>query len=298
LLVRWVEFGIYSSRFAINCFKTSPGNNNIGDVIEPWMYPKIIPLVRDIIRRRYALIPYIYSLALESHLTASPPQRWTGWGYENDPEVWASKILTDGETQYWFGDSLLVGGDGVFEPGETVARTYLPRQNDDDLGFLNLNKPFQHFEAGQWVKIDSPWKSSIPVLAKVGTGFPVGKSVQTVAPGDAKNPAQLPADDYRGVEIFPPPGSSNGRTFVFEWFEDDGIAAKPDISTFSISYSSSNSDVSVEFKHESGSFNPPWMGKVDIILPQGDDRVVVDASGKQAARVQGLEGREAFQLVI
>lgn len=298
LLARWVQYGCYSSRFAINCFKTSPENNNVGDVIEPWMYPEIIPIIRKSIKRRYEMIPYIYSLALESHLTATPPQRWVGWGYENDKEVWTNKILTDGETQYWLGDTLLVGGNGTFEPEETVAKTYLPKQSHDDLGFFNLNQPFQHFEAGQWVKIDSPWESSIPVLAKVGTGIPIGKSVQTAAPGDSKNPAQLPADDYRGVEIFPPRGSSRGRTFKFEWFEDDGIAAKPEISTFSVSYSCSDSEVTVEFKHEHGAFTPPWMGKLDIILPQGDGRSVVDASGKQLDRSQGLEGREAFRLMI
>ena len=296
LLVRWVQYGIYSSRFAINCFKTSPENNNVGDVIEPWMYPEIIPLIRKTIKRRYELIPYIYSLALESHLTASPPQRWTGWGYENDAEVWKNKVLTDGETQYWLGDSLLVGGSGTFEPDETTAKTYLPKQSNDDLGFLNLNHPFQHFEAGQWVKIDSPWECSIPVLAKIGTGVPVGKSTQTAAPGDSKNPARLPTDDYRGVEIFPPPTGSNGRTFKFEWFEDDGIAAKPAISTFSLAYSSSDSEVTVKFKHENGAFTPPWLGQIDIILPQGDSRSVVDTSGRRLVRSQGPEGRETFRL--
>jgi len=113
LLVRWIAYGILSSRFAINCFKTSPENNAVGDVIEPWMFPEIIPIVRKLIKRRYELIPYIYSLALESHLTASPPQRWTGWGYESDKEVWSNRILTDGETQYWRGESLLCGGNGT-----------------------------------------------------------------------------------------------------------------------------------------------------------------------------------------
>ena len=114
LLLRWIQLGIYGSRFAINCFKTSPKDNTNGEVIEPWMYPEITPLVRKAIKRRYEIMPYIYSLGLESHLTASPPQRWIGWGYESDPEVW-SKKLKRGEEQYWFGDTFLVGG--VYEPG-------------------------------------------------------------------------------------------------------------------------------------------------------------------------------------
>src|ERR1700685_1025062 len=72
LLLRWVQLGIYSPRFAINCFKTAPDNNLVGDVIEPWMYPSIIPQIRATIKRRYELIPYLYSLALESHMSAIP----------------------------------------------------------------------------------------------------------------------------------------------------------------------------------------------------------------------------------
>lgn len=59
------------------------------------MYPEITPLVRDAIKRRYEILPYIYSLGLESHLTASPPQRWIGWGYESDPEVWTKALKSE-----------------------------------------------------------------------------------------------------------------------------------------------------------------------------------------------------------
>lgn len=65
------------------------------------MYPAVTPLVRAAIKRRYELIPYLYSLALNSHLTATPPQRWVGWGYETDAEVWSPELLK-GETQYWY----------------------------------------------------------------------------------------------------------------------------------------------------------------------------------------------------
>ncbi len=97
----------------------------MGDVIEPWQYPAIAPLVRAAIRRRYELVPYTYSLSLKSHLTAVPPQRWTGWGYEHDPVVWTRPLLA-GDTQYWFGDALLVAG--VYEEGVDTARVYLPRE--------------------------------------------------------------------------------------------------------------------------------------------------------------------------
>ncbi|CAG8980774.1 hypothetical protein HYALB_00012874 [Hymenoscyphus albidus] len=114
LLLRWIQLGCHSPRFAINCFKTDENDNTIGGVIEPWMYPEITPLIRAAIKRRYEMIPYLYTLMLQSHLKAVPPQRWIVSGYESDPEVWC-EALKAGEKQYWLGGSLLVGG--VYEPG-------------------------------------------------------------------------------------------------------------------------------------------------------------------------------------
>ncbi|KAH7318063.1 family 31 glycoside hydrolase [Stachybotrys elegans] len=294
LLLRWVQLGCYSPRFAINCFKTG-NDNSIGDVIEPWMYPQITHLVRKAIKRRYAMIPYIYSLALESHQSAIPPQRWTGWGYEADPEVW-TKPITDGETQYWLGDSLLVGG--VYEPGVSKGRVYLPKASEEDEGYLNLNAPYQYFEAGQWVDIDAEWHGAgIPILAKVGTAMPIGKDVQVLSPGEKSNPGNLPQDDYRAVEVFPPQGDAKGKWFETTWYEDDGytVAEKNKVSAYKISYTSTGSEVKVKFaRDESSGFVPPWKN-LTVVLPAGDVRTVsAEASVKDLGRDE--QGRRRFEL--
>lgn len=276
LLVRWCQQGIYSSRFAINCFKTSPDNNSVGDVIEPWMYQETTPLIRDIIKRRYELIPYLYSLALESHQTAIPPQRWTGWGYESDPEVWNSRILTDGETQYWLGDAFLIGG--VFEAGADTGKMYLPKDLDNPgLQYLDLNNaPQSYHKAGGWIDLKAKWTESIPVLAKVGSAIPVGRPEQVLSAGETANPANLPLDDYRGLEIFPPRGSSQGAVFKSTWYDDDGVSPAPaDISVFETHYESTDVEVLLHYKESlQPGFMPAW-SKLDIILPAGDDRQVV-----------------------
>lgn len=298
LLVRWCQQGIYSSRFAINCFKTSPENNNVGDVIEPWMYPEVTPLIRDIIKRRYELIPYLYSLALESHQTATPPQRWTGWGYESDSEVWTNKILKNGETQYWLGDALLIGG--VFEPGASTAKVYLPKDESyPDCQFLDLNNTAQtYYDAGQWVEVPSQWEQSIPVLAKTGSAIPVGRNEQVLSVGETSNVANLPLDDFRAVEMFPPRGSSNGKVFTNVWYEDDGVSPPPArISVFELKYSTTETEILVEFKAtlDTG-FEPAW-SELGIILPAGDKRTVkfngedakfVEKDQKDRARFSGV----------
>ena len=297
LLLRWVQLGCNSPRFAINCFKT--GNDNlVGDVIEPWMYPEILPEVRKAIKRRYEMIPYIYGLMLKSHFTAVPPQRWVGWGYEQDTEVWTSRVLKDGEQQYWLGDTLLVGG--VYKPEVTEGKIYLPKRSNADPGFLNLNAPYQYLPAGEWHTVSSPWRSSIPLLARIGGAIPVGKNRQVVAPGDKLNEADLPADDWRGVEIFPPPEDlADGTVFTSDWYEDDGISPPPaKAAKFAISYAATAHEVKIWFQQDLTAFTPPWVQHgITIILPVGDPRRIVGAPGKVIeARRSDATGRRRYHL--
>ena len=310
LLLRWVQTGCHSTRFAINCFKTTSNDNKVGDVIEPWMYPEITPLIRKAIKRRYEMIPYLYSLHLESHLFASPPQRWVGWGYETDPEVWTEE-LKNGDTQYWLGDSLIVGG--VYEPGVDFAKVYLPRSGPDDPGYVNLNAPYQHFSAGQWVQVASPWKDTIPRFAKVGAAIPIGKSEQTFSPGEKENLGQLPADDYRAIEIFPRQESAesdyassarakNAMMSETSWYEDDGLSASPSISKFTMSYKSqSETGIQVSYREDlSSGYVPQWTQLV-VVLPAGfQPSVALEFAGGEQIAFVGKDdrNRQTFQIKI
>ncbi|OTB10370.1 glycoside hydrolase family 31 protein [Daldinia sp. EC12] len=293
-LVRWIQLGIHSPRFAINCYKTNPDDNLIGEVIEPWQYPSVAPIIRDAVRRRYELIPYTYSLMLKSHREAVPPQRWTGWGYESDPTVWTKELLK-GDTQYWFGDSLLVAG--IYEPGVASANVYLPNQSGNDPGFLNLSAPYQYLEAGRWHEISSTWYSSIPVLARIGSVVPTGKPRPTTCIA-AENPEfpNIEKDDYRGVEIFPPPlvrypyrPTSNEplppgntlaevRWFHNTWLEDDGesLADKPTLCEISIAYGVCSDHIYAKVGLKTHSkFEPLWVKNgLALVLPVGEERPV------------------------
>ncbi|KAM3415247.1 hypothetical protein BST61_g8778 [Cercospora zeina] len=262
------------------------------------MYPEILPEIRKAIKRRYEMNSYIYGLMLESHLTAEPPQRWVGWGYEQDLEVWTNRVLRDGEQQYWFGDSLLVCG--VYEPGVSAAKIYAPKQNTSDPGFLNLNAPFQHLRAGEWHTVASPWRDSIPLLARVGGAVPVGTDEQVLAPGDKLNEADLPADDWRGVEIFPPHKDlSDGAVYTNEWYEDDSVSPPPaKLARFSLSYAAMADEVTVSFTQNVAAFSPPWITQgFTIILPVGDAREVVSGDGKVVLKKwKDVTGRRSFHL--
>jgi hypothetical protein len=262
------------------------------------MYPSATPMIRAAIKRRYELIPYTYSQMLKSHLTAVPPQRWTGWGYESDPVVW-TKDITTSDTQYWFGDALLVAG--VYEPDKTSARVYLPTKKSadpggvQDAGFLNVNAPYQFLESGKWHEITSTWHSSIPVLARCGSAIPVGKDRPTTCRADVASELEefpnMEKDDWRGVEIYPPPmfGHSECKIQTFEnkWFEDDGISceAEAGMCEFTISYTVGTPDHSIIARVKvckKGQWEPLWLSNgVDIILPAGEERKIKNADGSR-----------------
>ena len=316
-LVRWIQLGVHSPRFAINCYKTSADDNLVGDVIEPWQFPSVAPLIRETIRRRYELLPYTYAQALRSNREAVPPQRWTGWGYEaTDPEVWTPPLIA-GDTQYWLGEALLIAG--VYEPGVESARVYPPTRGPADPGYLNVNAPHQHLEAGRWHDISTPWYTSIPVIARVGSAVPVGKSVPTTsrAGEDAEFP-DMERDDWRGVEIFPAPlaPSSAGAADAMDaepaatwfengWLEDDGISAatKAHACKIDLAYAATASNIEVRIGvTKEGDFEPLWVGNgIDIVLPVGEERPVVlenRTGGPATSTGRDKKGRQVWHVGV
>lgn len=364
-LVRWVQMGVHSPRFAINCYKTSPEDNLVGEVIEPWQYPESTALVRAAVKRRYELLPYIYSLSIKSHLTAVPPQRWTGWGYESDENVWTKEVMA-GDTQYWLGDALLVAG--VFEPGQKHVQVYLPSTDDSSrnethdvvryssedetpttkFGFFDTKAQSGRgfIPSSGWQQIDAtldlnegrdgrPPPNHIPVLARVGSAVPVGKNRHTTS-SPAENP-EFPheeKDDWRGVEIYPPPAdtgrptSSLPRKAVFEttWHEDDGTSAAhvADVQrcTITLEYTvslgsdkSSADDAGIEARctikgsgqRENGgtglTWQPLWLNNgLDIVVPPGVATKVTGGSDVTEARsgseTYASQGRKIFNIPV
>ena len=255
------------------------------------MYPSILPQIREAIKRRYELIPYLYELSFRSAEEAQPLQRWTGWDvYAQDPSVWNNKLLRSGETQYFLGDALLVGG--VYEENVNETEIYLPRCKDDaiyrentrekyyDHGFISLHFPYSYYSSGQWVTVPTP-VSNIAVLARVGSVIPVGKPCVTTT--QIEIDSHLTKDTWRGVEIYPPPLSTRIEGCVYEggWREDDGVSLDSGVSEFHIRYKPEHDKIQLEARCISKEFKVLWNFKIWVILPVGEKRPVfaMDAKG-------------------
>lgn len=112
---------------------------------------------------------------------------------------------------------------------------------------------------------------------------------------DRKLSPDLLEDDYRGVEIFPPQGSSNGKTYRNTWYEDDGIAAEPSIARFAVTYSCTKEIIFVELDTELDGYVPQWKG-LSIILPVGDKRAVMGRDKENLAHKVDARGRLTYTL--
>lgn len=92
LYVRWTQVGVFSSHMRFH--GTTPR--------EPWEYPKVASVVREWLKFRYALLPYIVFEAKKSIEGGLPLLRSLVIEWTDDPAVWS---ICD---EYMFGHAFLV----------------------------------------------------------------------------------------------------------------------------------------------------------------------------------------------
>jgi alpha 1,3-glucosidase len=98
---------------------------------EPWLFGEpFTSVIREAIRRRYKLLPYIYTLFAEAHVSGVPVMRSMMYEFPNDEQTFAM------DDQYMLGDALLV--KPVTEKDQKVVKIYVGDQtvNPSDLGMV------------------------------------------------------------------------------------------------------------------------------------------------------------------
>jgi hypothetical protein len=140
-------------------------------------------------------------------------------------------------------------------------------------GFVSVHAPYQFYLPGQWITAPTPL-SNIAVFARVGTVVPVGKPFATTASTSLE--PNLPADDWRGVEIYPPPRDFcvKGRVYRGRWREDDGVSGNSGVPEFEISYEATETDIRVCATVVNQGPELAWGGPISVILPVGEQREV------------------------
>lgn len=190
LLVRWVQYGIFLPRFSIHSW------NDDKTVNEPWMYPEVTPQVRELIRLRYRLMPYLYDLVWRYHSAYEPIIRPTYHDFAEDTRCF------DENDDMLLGPNLLVAA--VVEPGQQERRVWLPGTG----GWYEWNTT-RHYKAGQHVTLEARLDGPPPLLAREGCAIPM--NFGEIHFGQV--------EDLRGFQVFPFQGEGK---FEAMCFEDDG----------------------------------------------------------------------------
>jgi alpha-glucosidase len=189
LLARWVAFGVFLPRFSIHSW------NDDGTVNEPWMHPEVTPIVRDLIKLRYRLLPHLYDLLWRHVRDFEPVMLPTFAVFPDDPETWAPC------DDYILGRDLLIAP--VVEPGQTERAVYLPAGivwRDFWTG--------EAFDGGQTVGRPAPLERPV-VFVRDGAAIAVNLAEQTFGVRAAR----------RGWLAFPQAGAG---MLTAQCHEDDG----------------------------------------------------------------------------
>lgn len=245
LFVRWVQNGIFHPRFTIHSW------NDDHTVNEPWMYPNVTPLIREAIKFRYRLLPYLYT-ALHQAVTADEPMlRPTFLDHEHDPRTFEEC------DEFLIGRDLLVAN--VVDPGVTERTVYLPQ---NDTGWWD-------FWAGSWhaggTTITLPVTlASMPLFVRGGAVLPLA---------DDLNRAQAARDTSRTYALFPAPGTATGVSLEYG---DDGFAVDAldgNHALVRLALTSTASEIRLDVSR-SGRHDPAW-ADASFVLPSGETRPLI-----------------------
>ncbi|MCD7770565.1 MAG: DUF5110 domain-containing protein [Oscillospiraceae bacterium] len=185
LYERWMQF---------SCFTPIFRSHHAGGEAVPFRYNKLtFDGMSHYIKLRYRLIPYVYSLYYENHLTGAPIMRPLFWHYPDDEKAYT---ITD---EYLFGENMLIAP--VIEPQKNIRTVYLPegRWYDFDYDYV--------YEGGREYEVYAP-QNRIPVFIRAGGIIPMTD--------DIMNTREL---DFGKLEaLIYPSGKSTARIYA-----DDGI---------------------------------------------------------------------------
>lgn len=203
LLCRFVEFCSLWPRFVMNSWKED------GVVTLPWMHPEVLHHVREVMRLRYRLMPYLYALMWRASAVGEPPLRPLFYDFPGDR---AASI----EDAFMFGPDILVAP--VLEEGQRERSVRLPEHPG---GWFSWHDG-THFAGGARAIVEAPL-GRLPLFVRAGAMIPVGEQYEGLLRA---------ADTRRDVLVFAYP-SARSVAWIYEddgdtpaWREGDNFAAR------------------------------------------------------------------------
>lgn len=190
LYTRWFEYGAFQPNFR------SHGSRKSNEV---WSYGRQAePILAKYLRLRYQLMPYLYSLGNQAHLTGAPFMRGLFMDFGADP------LTAEIGDEYMFGPALLVAP--VTEQGATTRSVYLPAGADWYNFWTN-----ERVHGGQRIMVAAPIET-IPAFVRAGSIVPMGSVVESTE--DVQTVTEMRV--YLGADGSFDLYSDDGKTYAYE----------------------------------------------------------------------------------
>ncbi|PMC37973.1 alpha-glucosidase [Bacillus sp. UMB0899] len=241
LLVRWVQNGIFHPRFTIHSW------NDDKSVNVPWMYEETTDTIRDLIKFRHRITPYLYTALYNAHEKYEPILRPTFYEFESDTKTFEEN------DDFMLGESMLVAS--VVEEGQRERTVYLPTYEG---GWYDYHTS-KWYEGGQTVTIPAPLEYN-PLLIKGGSIIPIN---------DTDSTFQNKEKDERGFWLFPHKQSGSAS---YDLYEDDGVSAnyKENHTIVSVQMNADAEKIEVSYKIN-GEYKLPYES-LNLYLPENEER--------------------------
>ncbi|TCK93492.1 alpha-glucosidase [Natranaerovirga hydrolytica] len=252
LFVRWVQNGIFHPRFTIHSW------NDDATVNVPWMYPEVTPFIRNLIKFRTKITPYIYNLLYKANTNYEPMIRPTFYDFENDNNTFEEN------DEFMLGSDMLVAS--IVKEGQFERSVYLPK---NELGWYDYHTQLW-YEGGQNITIPAPLEYT-PLLIKAGAIIPINDNEITFK---TKN------DEQRGFQLFPCKGNDES---TYELYEDDGYTndyMNGMYTTVKVNMSTDKETIKINITKE-GQYTLPYK-EVRFYLPKSEKRNIT-INGKDYA---------------
>ena len=244
-----------------------------GTVTSPWMYASVLDEVRQAVRLRYRLVPYLYALLHEASSLARPILRPTLLEFEGDLLCWREC------DEMMLGPCLLAAP--VVTRGARTRQLYLPSGPAAWYDFYSE----QVYAAGQAVQVDAPLHR-LPLFVPAGGVIPLTD--------DGADFSRLHDEPSRIVRVFPVPVDLLGEgecVSAFSFYEDDGVTEGGDVTTVHVEMTSKKAEVCVKVDVH-GKYRVPW-SRLWISMPKSEQRqltlsiVTDDVPGGKELTVEG-----------
>jgi len=196
LYLRWMQYGALTP-FCRN-------HSEIGNVDQyAWAWGEAVQsIVREALRLRYRLMPYLYAAFLTASETGAPVQRPLVFDHQGD------LLVRDLDDEYLFGRDLLVAP--VLQAGQTSRQVYLPEGDWYDW------HSGTRFDGRAFVMVSTPMEH-IPVFARGGAVIPMWPEAPDST--DGYHPAVIE------LHLFVPTVDGEHRSLLQE---DDGLTFAAD----------------------------------------------------------------------